>query len=249
MHVGDDHWLVVDEEGLPPINRIPTVRTAVLDALTPGGLVWHWTGGVCRGPNVPTILANENRTYNKDTDRPASWHVCIGKDGMMVQAVPFNVGSWHVGRPGRIGAKPALTADGKWDATSWAGGVLKANINRCTVGVELANSGRLEKVGDKFYTSPWWLDPAKPDSGPDPRLEIEAERAVAVGDQWFDVFPQAQIDAAKRLLTALVLKYKWTRDVSQYGHVMFDPSRKEDPGPLWLQTALPALLDSVFGAE
>lgn len=222
MRVGPDGWLEVTASGLPPVVRIPSPRTVLLDAgLTgPRGIVWHWTAGTHTSPQFARALAEEIRTWDKTKDRPASWHVLIGKDGAVYQSVPFNVGSWHVGRPGRIG------------------GQLFANINRATVGVELLNAGRLEKVGEKFYAA-----------GSDhvPAHEVDAGRALAVGDQWFDSFPAEQEQAAGRVLTALMLKYKWNRDVCVYGHRDFDPGRKEDPGPLWQDSVLPRVLDRLFG--
>lgn len=248
MHVGADHWLVTDEEGLPEVTRSPSTRTCGID-VGPLGIVWHWTGGVCRGPNAHRILADEIRTYEPAKDRAASWHVIIAKDGRMIQSVPLNLGSWHVGRPGRLGGKPKMT-NGAWDATLFEGRLF-ANINRGSVGVELLNAGRLEKVGEKFYTSPYWLHPDDPPEKrvPNPALEIEAERSVWVAGGFYDEYPDAQVQAATRLMQALALKYKILREGAQYGHVMFDPKRKEDPGPLWLEQKLPAVLDRVFGPE
>jgi N-acetyl-anhydromuramyl-L-alanine amidase AmpD len=249
MQVDKTGWLEVQEEGFAPIVRVPSVRTAVLATAVPQGIVWHWTGGHSRNTIYAKALADEIRTFNRGTDRPASWHALIAKDGTIIQSVPFLLGSWHVGRPGRIGAKPEKTPEGTWDASAWdPSAKLVANINTVTIGIELVNAGRLERVGTKFYCWPFWLHPDTPDAGPDPRYEIEAERAVAVGGKWFDDYPTAQREAAKRLLQALALKFKWSRDVSGYGHVHFDPTRKEDPGPLWLDNYLPAVLDGVYGA-
>lgn len=222
------------------------MRTQNLASAQPLGVVWHWTGGLCRGAHVGQILSDEIRGFDRAKDRAASWNALVTKEGAIFQSVSFNTGSWHVGRPGRIGAAPVMTGSPpSWNATAWTGGSLFANINSATLGIELANAGRLEKVGEKFYCSPWWLEGTQ---SPDSKLEIEPERAVAVGDKWYDAFPDAQVQAAQRLLLALVQRYKLTRDVSRYGHVMFDPGRKEDPGPLWLDNKLPTILDSIFGA-
>jgi N-acetyl-anhydromuramyl-L-alanine amidase AmpD len=239
-------WLEVNTSGQAPVLKIPSVRTMPLEETKPLGLVWHWTGGHARSTVFAKALADEIRTYDRTKDRAASWNALISKDGTIIQSVPFNVGSWHAGRPGRIGGKPVMT-DGKWDASAWPG-KLYGNINRVTVGIELVNSGRLEKVGEKFYCWPFWLNPDNQASGADPQYEILHDRAVAIGAQWFDDFPPPQRSAAVSLLSAAALAYKWTREVSQYGHLMFDPTRKEDPGPLWLNTYLPAILDTVFGA-
>jgi len=249
MHIGTDGWAVEDAQGLPPLLKIPSVRTTKLaaDIAGPLGIVWHWTAGPCRNPETGVLLANEIRSYNPQRDRAASWHFLVAKDGRIIQSVPTTMGSWHVGRPGRLGGKPTMTS-GKWDASAWPGRLF-ANVNSASVGVELENAGRLEQVNGKFYCWPFWLDPDRPESGPDPKLEIPATRAVQHEAQWFDGFPVEQEMAASRLLQALSLRHKWTRDVAQYGHVMFDPSRKEDPGPVWLEVVLPRILDRCYGAD
>lgn len=250
MLVRSDHWLEEAASGLPPLARVPSVRTSALQAPDPLGIIWHWTGGVCRGSGAARALAEEIRGYDRTRDRPASWHVLVAKDGTIYQSVPFNLGSWHCGRPGRVGGKP-VKVGGAWDATAWPGGKLFANVNAATVGVELLNSGRLEKVGSSYYCWPYWLNPndAADLRQPDSKLEVDPSRAVALGSLWYDEYPPAQEQAAQRVLTALVLKYKWGRAASQYGHLHFDPARKEDPGPLWLDVVLPRILDGVFGAE
>jgi N-acetyl-anhydromuramyl-L-alanine amidase AmpD len=251
MHIGDDGWLVEDAEGLPALLRIPTARSTPWAAGLKGPLapVWHGTAGPCTNPDTGIALANWIRTYNPLTDKghAASWHVLVCKDGRIIQSVQTDRASWHVGKPGRIGGKPAKTGD-TWDAINGWAGTLFGNINSATVGIELENSIRLEKVGDKFYCWPFWLDPDHPETGPDHKLEVPASRAVLVGSTWWDDFPQAQRDAATRLLQALAVKYGWTRDVSQYEHRMFDPARKEDAGAAWMELYLPGILDTVFGS-
>lgn len=248
MHVGQDGWLVEDASGLPALTRVPTVRTTSLEEPQPLGLCWHWSGGPALGPLFATELANSIRTYDKVRDAAASWHVLVAKNGRLIQSVSLTQGSWHVGRPGRIGAKPTKTG-GKWDPAAWTGGKLYANVNRVLVGVELENSGKLLQLNEKFYCWPYYMEANKPASGPNPKWRIPDDRAKLYQGEWYDDFPEAQRSAATRLLQALATRFRWTRDVSQYGHLMFDSGRKEDPGPLWMEEYLPAILDSVFGAE
>lgn len=227
MRVRNDYWL----EAEPPeeVRRIPSIRTSALDGGVPLGLVWHWTGGPAKNPLYPINLANDIRAYDRTKDRAASWNLLVAKDGRLIQSIPFNMGSWHVGRPGRIQGK------------------LFGNINRGTIGVELENSGRLEKVGDKYYCWPFWKDPLEPNLVADPRWEVAAIRARQVGEQYFDEFPAAQEAAALQLVTALVKRFKWPRGAFEYGHSTFDYPRKEDPGPVWMSEVLPRILDAVFG--
>lgn len=238
MRIGQDGWLEVQESGLPPVLRFPTVRTSQLDigaGELPLGIVWHWAGGNGKTEHYAENLAKSIQTYDKTKDRAASWHVLVAKDGRLLQSAPFNVGTWHVGRPGRIGDPSKLFG----------------NINRATIGVELENAGRLEKVGDRYYCWPFWLDPdAAPEvRQPDPKLEIPPERAVVHEGAFFDSFPEAQEHAAARLLQTLVVRFRWRRSVCRYGHFQFDSPRKEDPGPFWMNVVLPRVLDRVFGSS
>lgn len=251
MKITPEGWLEAVEEGLPAVTRAPSVRTTGLDSPKPLGIVWHWTGGPALGPAYAAALADEIRTFDPTKDRSASWHVLVAKNGRIIQSVPFTKGSWHVGRPGRIGAKP-VKVNGAWDATAWpgTGGKLFGNINRCTVGVELENSGRLVKVGNQFACWPFYVDPHTPESGLDHHYVIPSERAAGpVDGVFYDSFPPAQIAAATRLLQVLAATYGWTRDVSAYSHFQFDPTRREDAGPVWMEQVLPGMLDSVYGKE
>jgi len=229
VQVGKDWWLQAQaaDAGLPALVKLPSTRTCTLDVPFPLGIVWHWTSGVCTNPDYGLNLATSIQKYRKGIDVAASWTCLIGKDGRIYQSVPFNKGSWHVGRPGRIG------------------GHLFGNINRGTVGVELENAGILRQVGGQFYCWPWV------DSGtkkPDPKYLIDAGRARQQNGVWYDEFPPAQVASATRLLEALVAKLQWPRLECSYGHHQFDPTRRDDPGDLWLQVHLPGALDSVFGA-
>lgn len=240
MFVDDKGWLLGIESDDPAIVRWNTPRTTSLEAPAPLGIVWHWTAGRC-GKGFAEGCCKEIDTYDPKKDRAASWHILIAKDGTVHQCASFLRGTWHVGKPGTIGT------------------LKSPNINRCTVGVELENAGRLIKLGQKAYCWPYWLNPDALATArqPDPRYEVDVNRArPGAGGFWkeaeggnFDAFPPAQIASARKLLSALVAKYGWEPSVCGYGHVMFDWPRKEDPGPLWLLDALPGILDAVFPAR
>jgi len=236
VRVDDLGWLEYGV-GDPRVIRYSTPRTTSLEVPAPLGIVWHWTAGK-GGPGFAPALAKEIGGYDPKKDRAASWHVLIAKDGTLHQSASFTRGTWHVGRPGVVS------------------GYKSVNVNRCSVGCELENAGRLLKLGARFFVWPYFLDPdATPlERKPDPRLEVDSSRAVlGEGDFWpgkeggyFDAFTREQEESACALVRALASSYEWTPAACGYGHVMFDPSRREDPGPLWLRGALPRILAAAF---
>jgi len=233
MKIDAAGWLVA-EAGDPMVLKFPSSRSTQYDVATggkPKGIVWHWTTGRCTTPGHANALAESIRSYEPGSPA-ASWHVLIAKDGRLLQSIPFERGSWHVGRPGNI--------DGR----------LYGNINRATIGIELENSGKLLKVDREFYCWPYWVNPDAVDAlkKPDHNFSVDASRAVLKDGEFYDSFPPAQVQAATAMLKALIIKFKWTRSVCSYGHSTFDSPRKVDPGAVWLGNILPPMLDALFGA-
>lgn len=50
-----------------------------------------------------------------------------------------------------------------------------------------------------------------------------------------DHFPDEQVQAAKLVWAALVDAYGIERDLAMLEHSRFDPDRRRDPGPVWMQ--------------
>ena len=67
--------------------------------------------------------------YLTRPDVNASAHLVIGREGELVQLVPFNIEAWHAGR-------------------SWYAG--RAELNHYSIGIELDNLGQLRMEGGKF---------------------------------------------------------------------------------------------------
>lgn len=61
-------------------------------------------------------------------------------------------------------------------------------------------------------------------------------------------FPWQQVDAATRLVRALVDAYPIYPTNAGLSHSMFDPARRTDPGPVW-EAMLPKILRAAYGAE
>lgn len=231
MLVGPDGWLE-RADGDPQVFRRPTCRTYRLEVPKPVGIVWHWTAGK-GGPKFADNVATGIMEL-KAGDVPASWHVLIARDGSLYQSAPLTLGTWHCGKPGDIAGR-------RYN-----------NINRATIGCELENAGKLERVDDRWFCWPVWKNPAAPraEREVEPRWEMPTDRVVELGsDGAYDSFTPEQVSGAAAMLTALVKAFGWSREVCVLGHYQFDSPRKIDPGPVWMQRHLPYVLDLAFGAD
>src|SRR5262245_13438472 len=88
--------------------------------IAPEYLVVHFTAGRSAQASVDWLCNPAAR---------ASAHVVIGRDGKICQLVPFNLKAWHAG------------------VSAWAG---RTGLNSCSIGVELDNAGKLQKVGNRY---------------------------------------------------------------------------------------------------
>ena len=230
LAVDQNGWITTDMKG-PRVFYLPTVRTCALETRKPIGLVWHATGGV-GGRGYAERLLRRIQTYRRGLDRAASFHVLVDRTGAVFQAAPLSVGTWHVGRPGRVAGR-------SFD-----------NVNKATVGVELENAGELRAVGDGFYTWPYFLEPNAParERRPDPRLRVARLRASLFSDgRFYDNFPPAQIATAIELVRACRGRYGFKRQAAAHGHCDFGRPTKTDPGALWMRGVLPRVLAGAFG--
>lgn len=60
-------------------------------------------------------------------------------------------------------------------------------------------------------------------------------------------FPEAQVKAAARVLKALTGRYSIPRELAMVTHQELDPTRKADPGPVWMGSCAPRILHYIFG--
>ena len=86
----------------------------------PDMIILHYTAG---------MDAMSSAKFLVKPDVKASAHVVIGRDGQVIQMVPFNIEAWHAGR------------------SSYGG---RSGLNHYSVGIELDNLGQLRQEGGKF---------------------------------------------------------------------------------------------------
>ncbi|MCF7805306.1 MAG: N-acetylmuramoyl-L-alanine amidase [Candidatus Marinimicrobia bacterium] len=90
----------------------------------PDSVVIHYTAGGSLEGAVRTLC---------DPERSASAHVVVGREGEIVQLVPFNTIAWHAGKSSHQG---------------------RESFNQFSVGIEIDNAGQLTKTEQGF--SSWF---------------------------------------------------------------------------------------------
>lgn len=137
--------------------------------LEPEYLVMHYTAGKSLQESVDWLARPESK---------ASAHVVIGRDGTIVQQVPFDTVAWHAG------------------ASTWEG---RVGLNRWSIGIELDNAGRLTRHGARWKS---WF--GKLYNAGD---VIEATHRNESEPAGWHEYTQVQIDAALNLAIMLVEQY------------------------------------------
>ena len=184
-----NHRLVQDDGSALPYRASPN-KGGVLQARW---LVMHYTAGRSAESSVSWLLNPQAK---------ASAHLVIGRDGSIIQLVPFNVVAWHAG------------------ASSWEG---VSGLNHYSIGIELDNVGRLDHIAGK------WVSPLKIQV-PDNQVRVAKHKNEVPGTPpsgWQTYTPE-QLDAAFGVAQALIAHYK-LKDI--IGHDDIAPGRKNDPGP------------------
>lgn len=170
-------------------------------------------------PNVggkmrPEFIVLHDTASGLSDSSPISWltnpaskvsaHVVIGRDGKITQLVPFDVKAWHAGQ------------------SIWRGRPL---LNGFSIGIEIVNPGKLQKVGDGIFKGVGTYDVRK-----DPSLQIAQRKTAAHGDGWWLAYTDAQVRAVRELCAALCETYDIREIVT---HWLISPGRKVDTNPLF----------------
>ncbi len=167
--------------------------------LRPRYLVFHYTAGRSCDSSVESLCARKSRGG-------ASAHLVLARDGRIVQLAPFDVVTWHAG------------------VSEWNG---LAGLNHWSIGIEMDNAGRMDRIGDKFVA---WF--GKEYSASEVML---AEHKHGGGVRFWHAYPEAQISRALELAELLVEHYG-LEDV--LGHDDIARGRKQDPGPAFPLAAI-----------
>lgn len=140
------------------------------DKLEPEYLVIHYTAGRSLEESVSWLERKEAK---------ASAHVVIGRDGTVVQQVPFDTVAWHAG------------------TSTWQG---RVGLNRWSIGIELDNAGKLSRQGGRWRA--WFGGLYEPDD------VAEATHKHEASSSGWHLYTPVQIEAALELSALLVERYE-----------------------------------------
>jgi N-acetylmuramoyl-L-alanine amidase len=108
----------------------------------------------------------------------ASAHIVIGRDGKIIQLVPFNTISWHAG----------VSAYGS-----------REGLNKYSIGIELDNAGILQKTGNEYKA---WFGRSYAEN----EVVFATHRNESSPAYW-QSFTEAQIEACRQVCELLINKY------------------------------------------
>lgn len=194
---------------LEGVKRVPTKKMG--GTIKPIGIVYHYTAGWSTGGDVSTLSTSS---------RQASAHIVLGRDGEVVQIVPFNRRAWHAG-PSKYRNLHGL--------------------NDYFIGIEISNAGWIKKLSNGNFLdqygqqiSPGGLfigQSRKTYTAPE-NWAIQYHERLAKGTYAWEPFYPKQLEVLDDITRALLKAYP---DIKyMVSHEEIDTRGwKTDPGPMF----------------
>ena len=193
-----DHWLET-EDG----RRYPTIEPHRNNynhnkKITPRYLVMHATTGTQMSSTI---------NWFRSPHSGVSTHLLIGRDGRVIQFLPFNAMAHHCG-------------DSTWEDQRHKNGRPVRNLNTITIGIELDNAQKLTKSFDgKFRRKKTVVD--------SDRVRDKKYWKLSGITHWED-FTEVQLEVALDIAKQLVEAYD-LKDIIGHDHINL--KARVDPGP------------------
>lgn len=195
-----NHLLMVHDA---PVPYRPASDQGGVMAGPPALIVVHYSAGSSFEGDVG-MLTRRDKAY-------VSAHLVIGRDGEMSQLVPFNRVAWHAGRS-------------EWPR----GDAAYRDLNKCAIGIEFSNAGRLEKRADGAFVA--WF------GAEIPAHQVQTTRIQGVDSHWHR-FTDVQLMAGIQACRALVAAYG-VHAIVGHADICLPAGRKVDPGPAFPMTTV-----------
>lgn len=258
--IGEDGW--ARGEGVVVLKtKRPGYRWRTLTG-DPGGFLWHWTStGWGTGDNMVERRIEEEKDedggggtvhfwidYDPKTDKATIYQSCTTEKG-----------HGHAG--GKSSARLRQKELGGGDHRIVRDPKSRWNANYLLLGCEMVNVGELRWMRPGATPRDAWVKASKGQAGavlmswPYGRLDEKGkvEEGTVVPEMYatphngkiYHCWPLAQVDAAERLIRAVMGRYDLSPEDCSWGHCLVDPKRKSDPGPLWLEVVLPGILQRI----
>lgn len=164
-----NHLLEKTPEDSVNIRFLPSPNFSESFTQNPHLIVTHYTAGAS---------LDSSANWLRNPMAKASAHIIIGKNGDIIQLVPFNKKAWHAGKS-------------KWKN--------KTNINRYSIGIELDNAGKLSKHPDGYYTS---FNKKLQDS----EIVLAKHKSGSHEEAW-EIFTQKQIQSFTQVCQVIIQTY------------------------------------------
>jgi len=187
-----DHMLYRDDT---PVPFVPHDKRNGRSTIIPKWFVYHYHAG---RENLQSLVS-----YLKKSSTRADVHLCMDRNGHVVQMAPFNEACWHVG-------------------SSSYGGL--SGLNSHTIGIEVTNPGALEIIGNNTYKS-WFGKIFKNDSSKGHIISEARHKHGGSMKGWLEYSPE-QIQVLTSIYEAIHEEY----GIDIIGHDD-TTKRKSDPGP------------------
>lgn len=153
-----------------------------------------------------------------DPAAQGSAHFIVGREGQIVQCVPITKKAWHAGRSHMM-----------------RNAELVADVNKFSIGIEIANFGLLIKDGDEFYVERGRrLKRYKREKYGEPiygKLIFDDGKTV---EGYWEPYGDAQRKAVVKLCALLVKEFNIVPErIVGHEDIAMPLGRKTDPGPAW----------------
>ena len=157
-------------------------------------IIIHFTTGT----RVESTIA-----HFRNIDSGVAAHLLIGRDGRVIQFLPFDRIAFHAGKSW-------------WESDT--------DLNRMSIGIELDNAGSLKETPDGWFRKKIKI--------PTERVERATYWRESKERGW-ETFPDVQMAVLEKIIRAILDKYGGPDEIEMLGHDDVNLANRQDPGAVF----------------